>query len=84
MSDINAWKRTRSGDGQRRVSNAVNVSQNAPRISIYGNGSRKRLRLWGKALATEKHNVNEFVDIFKSRNGSITGKELLCCDISTP
>ena len=28
--------------------------------------------------------VNEFFDIFKSRNGSITGKELLGCDISTP
>jgi hypothetical protein len=49
----------------------VNVSQNAPRISLYGNGSRKRLLLWGKALATEKHNVNEFVDRFKSPNGSI-------------
>ena len=28
--------------------------------------------------------VNEFVDQFKSRNGSIICKELLGCDISTP
>jgi C_GCAxxG_C_C family probable redox protein len=28
--------------------------------------------------------INDFVSLFKSRNGSIVCKELLCCDVSTP